>query len=171
MNTEEELQEIKKRICSILGVSESYTYEEIEHALKAFKHADEQYTELANDLCNSKQDYANLKLQFDSLIQQGICYEEPLPEAAKDEKANYFVYNARRDVPNKVYKSKQEALKDAKQLAYKEVNPIFVLKLESLIIPHCELNIHDISETGIPDKYLNQYQTVESILSENEIPF
>lgn len=157
MNTEEELQEIKKRIVAILGVSENYSFEEIEKILVCFKNYEEQFRKMSNDFCNLSNDFSNL--------------ESELQEIREKEKGNFFVYNARRDVPNKVYKSKQQALEDAKKLAYKEVNPIFVLRLETLIIPKCELQIHDISEAGIPDKYLNQYDSVAAILSEEEIPF
>lgn len=73
---------------------------------------------------------------------------------------NFLVFNPKKGSPNKVYKNHQTALEDAKAVAKKEQQSVFVLHIDSLVVPHCSFDVRDVLESGIPERYLN-----------DEIPF
>lgn len=68
---------------------------------------------------------------------------------------NFLVFNPKKGSPNKVYKNHQTALEDAKAVAKKEQQSVFVLHIDSLVVPHCSFDVRDVLESGIPEKYLN----------------
>lgn len=78
----------------------------------------------------------------------------------KTKTPNYLVFNPKKGSPNKVYKNYQTALEDAKAVAKKEQQSVFVLHIDSLVVPHCSFDVRDVLESGIPERYLN-----------DEIPF
>lgn len=78
----------------------------------------------------------------------------------KTKTPNYLVFNPKKGSPNKVYKNYQAALEDAKAVAKKEQQSVFVLHIDSLVVPHCSFDVRDVLESGIPERYLN-----------DEIPF
>jgi hypothetical protein len=78
----------------------------------------------------------------------------------KTKTPNYLVFNPKKGRPNKVYKNYQTALEDAKAVAKKEQQSVFVLHIDSLVVPHCSFDVRDVLESGIPERYLN-----------DEIPF
>lgn len=91
-------------------------------------------------------------------------------------KSNYFVFNPYKDKPNKIYKSYDDAYADAKNVAKAAQNPVFVLRIDTLIVPHCKLESFDVVAEGISDNYLNQYNSTlinqtGDLIEESEIPF
>ena len=74
--------------------------------------------------------------------------------------SNFLVFNPKNGAPNKVYKNINSALEDAKSVAKKEQEPVFVLRIDSLVVPQCTFDVHDVSQGGIPERYLS-----------DEIPF
>lgn len=81
-------------------------------------------------------------------------------DSKKTKTPNYLVFNPKKGSPNKVYKNYQTALEDAKAVAKKEQQSVFVLHIDSLVVPHCSFDVRDVLESGIPERYLN-----------DEIPF
>ena len=73
----------------------------------------------------------------------------------KTKTPNYLVFNPKKGSPNKVYKNYQTALEDAKAVAKKEQQSVFVLHIDSLVVPQCSFDVHDVLESGIPERYLN----------------
>lgn len=74
---------------------------------------------------------------------------------------NFLVYNPEKGCPNKVYKNINTAIEDGKSVARKEQQRVFVLRIASVITPNCYFNIQDVSQSGIPSKYMQK----------DEIPF
>lgn len=81
---------------------------------------------------------------------------EELEEIIQSKKSNFFVFNPYRDKPNKVYKSYDAAFKDASDVATKSQNAVFVLRIDTLVVPHCEIEAVDVTGSGIPEKYLQE---------------
>lgn len=69
--------------------------------------------------------------------------------------SNFLVFNPKNGAPNKVYKNINSALEDAKSVAKKEQEPVFVLRIDSLVVPQCTFDVHDVSQGGIPERYLS----------------
>lgn len=69
--------------------------------------------------------------------------------------SNFLVFNPKNGVPNKVYKNFETALQDAKSVAKKEQKPVFVLRIDSLVVPQCSFDVHDVSQVGIPERFLS----------------
>ena len=76
-------------------------------------------------------------------------------EAQNSAASNFLVFNPKNGAPNKVYKNINSALEDAKSVAKKEQEPVFVLRIDSLVVPQCTFDVHDISQSGIPERYLS----------------
>ena len=74
---------------------------------------------------------------------------------------NFLVFNPEKGSPNKVYKNINSAIEDAKSVAKKEQDRVFVLRIASVIIPHCSFDVQDVSESGISSRYMQK----------DEIPF
>lgn len=74
---------------------------------------------------------------------------------------NFLVFNPEKGSPNKVYKNINSAIEDAKSVAKKEQDRVFVLRIASVITPHCSFDVQDVSESGIPSRYMQK----------DEIPF
>ena len=81
---------------------------------------------------------------------------EGLQEIIQSKKSNFFVFNPYRNKPNKVYKSYDAAFKDASDVATKSQNAVFVLRIDTLVVPHCEIEAVDVTGSGIPEKYLQE---------------
>ena len=64
---------------------------------------------------------------------------------------NFLVFNP----------EKGSAIEDAKSVAKKEQDRVFVLRIASVITPHCSFDVQDVSESGIPSRYMQK----------DEIPF
>lgn len=86
--------------------------------------------------------------------------EDKKQECQKIKTPNYLVFNPKKGSPNKVYKTHEKAVFDAIDIAKKSQNPVFVLQIDTLVVPHCKVETIDVAESGIPEKYLN-----------DEIPF
>lgn len=114
----------------------------------------EVYRIVNDDLQNKNQE---LRSKIWELENQLLKTQE---DSKKIKTPNYLVFNPKKGSPNKVYKNYQTALEDAKAVAKKEQQSVFVLHIDSLVVPHCSFDIHDVLESGIPEKYLN-----------DEIPF
>lgn len=82
------------------------------------------------------------------------------PQAEPDF-GNFLVFNPEKGSPNKVYKDINRAIEDAKSVARKEQDRVFVLRIASVITPHCSFDVQDVSESGIPSMYMQK----------DEIPF
>lgn len=81
---------------------------------------------------------------------------EELEQIIQSKKSNFFVFNPYKDKPNKVYKSYDAAFKDASDVATKSQNAVFVLRIDTLVVPHCEIEAVDVTGSGIPEKYLQE---------------
>lgn len=108
----------------------------------------------------------NVEVGQETLEQQAKNVEEML--ALKDAKikelegekeadfGNFLVFNPEKGSPNKVYKNINRAIEDAKSVAKKEQESVFVLRICSLIVPKCSFDIHDVSKSGIPSSFMNE---------------
>lgn len=76
-----------------------------------------------------------------------LIQEEP------KETPNFLVLNPYKHCPNKIYKSYELALEDAKIVAKKEQQRTYVLRIETVITPHCSFDVEDVSKTGIKDTH------------------
>lgn len=114
----------------------------------------EVYRIVNDDLQNDNQE---LRSKIWELENQLLKIQE---DSKKIKTPNYLVFNPKKGSPNKVYKNYQTALEDAKAVAKKEQQSVFVLHIDSLVVPHCSFDVHDVLESGIPERYLN-----------DEIPF
>lgn len=176
---EKNLQEIKKYICLILGISEELNYKELIDILHDWKRSDEQFTDLVNknnqlekeknefqeeneelkttndELMNKNDELRNESNRlFDELERLKESFNK-MKDNVFSNKSNFFVFNPYRDKPNKVYKTYAAAYLDAKDVAKKSQNPVFVLRIDTLVVPHCEIETVDVIGSGIPEKYLN----------------
>ena len=109
-------------------------------------------------------EYEQLKESFDKLKERFLS-----------NKSNFFVFNPFKDKPNKVYKNYTDAYLDAKEVAKISQNPVFVLRIDTLVVPHCKIETFDVVAEGISDNYLNQYNSricqSGELLEHDEIPF
>lgn len=177
---EKTLQEIKKYICLILGISEELNYKELIDILHDWKRSDEQFTDLVNEnnqLKKEKSEFQEeneeLKTTNDELMnkndelrnESNRLFDElerlkesfnKMKDNVLSNKSNFFVFNPYRDKPNKVYKSYDAAFKDASDVAMKSQNAVFVLRIDTLVVPHCEIEAVDVTGSGIPEKYLQE---------------
>ena len=79
----------------------------------------------------------------------------------KPDFGNFLVFNPEKGSPNKVYKDINRAIEDAKSVARKEQDRVFVLRIDSVITPHCSFDVQDVSKSGISSKNMQK----------DEIPF
>lgn len=114
----------------------------------------EVYRIVNDDLQNKNQE---LRSKIWELENQLLKTQE---DSKKIKTPNYLVFNPKKGSPNKVYKNYQTAPEDAKAVAKKEQQSVFVLHIDSLVVPHCSFDVRDVLESGIPERYLN-----------DEIPF
>lgn len=109
----------------------------------------EVYRIVNDDLQNDNQE---LRSRIWELENQLLKTQE---DSKKIKTPNYLVFNPKKGSPNKVYKNYQTALEDAKAVAKKEQQSVFVLHIDSLVVPQCSFDVHDVLESGIPERYLN----------------
>lgn len=114
----------------------------------------EVYRIINDDLQNKNQELRSKILELENQL---LKTQE---NSKKIKTPNYLVFNPKKGSPNKVYKTHAKAVFDAMDIAKKSQNPVFVLHIDSLVVPHCSFDVHDVSESGIPERYLN-----------DEIPF
>lgn len=77
----------------------------------------------------------------------------PVTVTTEPIKPNFLVLNPYKHCPNKIYKSYERALEDAKTVAKKEQQKTYVLRIETVITPHCSFDVEDVSKTGIKDTH------------------
>ena len=106
-----------------------------------------------------------------------ITPEEKLPEdnlqidknqnVPIEDNSNWLVYNPCHGLPQKIYKSKDKAIEDGKDVAQKSQQKVYILKIDTVITPRCSFDITDVSQKGVKAEYFNTYNQ----LSDDEIPF
>lgn len=69
---------------------------------------------------------------------------------------NFLVYNPQHGSPNKIYKNIDSAETDAKAVAKKEQQPVYILKIEKLIVPTCTFETYDFTNKTIAENYLTE---------------
>jgi len=117
--------------------------------------------------CSKLEQYINKIAEMFGLDPIDAHPEELLQEIAalktteEPDFGNFLVFNPEKGSPNKVYKDINGAIANAKEVAKKEQDRIFVLRIASVITPHCSFDIQDVSKSGIPSKYMQK----------DEIPF
>jgi len=97
-----------------------------------------------------------IKARPEEVFQKILVLQMP-----KTDFGNFLVYNPEKGCPNKVYKNINTAIEDGKSVAKKEQQRVFVLRIASVITPNCYFDIQDVSQSGIPSKYMQK----------DEIPF
>lgn len=159
---ESEMQEVYKIVNDDLQSENQKLYSDIQKL--ATMHGKDMQT-IKTKLCNALDiAFVPNETEFDEIFERiEILRREQDKNIFRDFKTktpNYLVFNPKKGSPNKVYKNHQTALEDAKAVAKKEQQSVFVLHIDSLVVPHCSFDVHDVLESGIPERYLN-----------DEIPF
>ena len=96
-------------------------------------------------------------LDCDSKIPEieGIKKEEP-QEYRSREHGNFLVLNPKKNAPNRIYKYFASAETAAKQVAKKEQETTYVLRIEKMIVPETSFYVHDFKDRIIAEDYLTQ---------------
>lgn len=152
---------LKNHICKILNISKEFSSEEVIKTLEHWKRSDEEFAQLVNknsDLSRQVKDLKNIVCKFTK-----DCSGDSLKK--EFETPNYLVFNPKHGQPNRVYKNYQTALEDAKKVAKKEQQPVYILYIDTLVVPQCSFEVHDVLKSGISERYLSD------VVSLDEIPF
>lgn len=98
-----------------------------------------------------------IKFEFDSNSNEieGIKKEEPQEDASR-EHGNFLVLNPKKNAPNRIYKYFASAETAAKQVAKKEQETTYVLRIEKMIVPETLFHVHDFKNRIIAEDYLTQ---------------
>ena len=98
-----------------------------------------------------------IKFEFDSNSNEieGIKKEEPQEDASR-EHGNFLVLNPKKNAPNRIYKYFASAETAAKQVAKKEQETTYVLRIEKMIVPETSFYVHDFKNRIIAEDYLTQ---------------
>lgn len=91
-----------------------------------------------------------IKFEFDSNKK-----EEPQEDASR-EHGNFLVLNPKKNAPNRIYKYFASAETAAKQVAKKEQETTYVLRIEKMIVPETSFFVHDFKNRIIAEDYLTQ---------------
>ena len=91
-----------------------------------------------------------IKFEFDSNKK-----EEPQEDASR-EHGNFLVLNPKKNAPNRIYKYFASAETAAKQVAKKEQETTYVLRIEKMIVPETLFYVHDFKNRIIAEDYLTQ---------------
>ena len=81
--------------------------------------------------------------------------EEPQEDASR-EHGNFLVLNPKKNAPNRIYKYFASAETAAKQVAKKEQETTYVLRIEKMIVPETLFYVHDFKNRIIAEDYLTQ---------------
>ena len=139
----EDLQQNEKRMLAEQSAEYVRSFKnQLLHALDIASSADE------IDLDSLVEKVEELRKQKDSNLFNDF-------EVQNSAASNFLVFNPKNGAPNKVYKNINSALEDAKSVAKKEQEPVFVLRIDSLVVPQCTFDVHDVSQGGIPERYLS----------------